>query len=201
MKWEFFPITFYTTNFWYKFDKNDWFKKQIIPVIEKDIQKNKSNVFNKNWDCNISTNFHLENNVLDEYKHLYQYVIQDFLNAIQVNKDLLTEYTIDNIWYNVYKKDVYQEKHSHFPHHFSMIHYVEFDPREHPTTKFFNPSILSTHFLQDQIPDRMTQQTKEFDDIEEGDIIFFPSFVEHLVKPNKSNKRRITISLNLSLHF
>lgn len=199
MKWEFFPITFYTTKFWYNFQENDWFKKQIIPVIEKDLNKNRKNSTNKNWDCNVNTNFHLENNVLDEYKHMYSYVIEDFLRNMGVNRDCLPNWNIDLIWYNSYNKNTYQERHDHFPHHFSMIHYLEFDPKNHPGTKFFNPSLLSTYFTPNQISNRMVQQEKEFDDIEEGDIIFFPSFVQHLVKPNTSRKRRITISLNLSL--
>jgi len=201
MKWEFFPITFYTTKFWYNFNENDWFKTQIVPIIEKDINKNNSRLINENWDCNVSTNFHLDCNILNEYKDLYTYVIKDFLYAIEVNEKSFNGYTIDKIWYNTYEKNTYQERHDHFPHHFSMIHYVEFDSKEHFGTKFFNPHLLSTQFLPEQISNRMVQQVKEFDDIEEGDIIFFPSFVQHLVKPNKSNKRRITVSLNLNLHF
>jgi len=80
-----------------------------------------------------------------------------------------------------------------------MIHYLEFDPKDHFGTKFFNPCLPSLMFSQNQISTRMNQESFEFDNIEEGDIIFFPSFVSHLVKPNKSKKRRITISLNITL--
>lgn len=197
MKWEFFPIFFYTTKFKYKDNDNSWAKKILIPRIEKDLRQ--SNNINSNWDCNVSTNFHKDKNFLDEYKSIYQEIIEEFLYELNINQDKISNWNIENIWYNSYNKNVYQERHNHFPDHFSMIHYLEFDSKEHYGTKFFNPNLNSLTFTQQQLFLRMNQSSQEFDDIEEGDIIFFPSFVDHLVKPNNSRKRRTTVALNLKL--
>ena len=199
MKWEFFPITFYTTKYHYRKKSNIWIKNQLVPLIENDLLKTEDINKNPNWNCNVSTSFHLERNIMNAYKHLYGEVIEEFLGVIEVNKKKLPNYKISSIWYNAYENETYQEKHDHYPEHFSMIHYIEFDSKEHPGTMFFNPCLPSLYFTQDQIPNRMNQEFFEFNDIEEGDITFFPSFVPHLVKPNKSNKRRITISLNIQL--
>ena len=196
-KWEFFPITFYTTKYQYRKKTNEWIKNQLVPLIEKDLKK--ESTINENWDCNSKTSFHLEKNIMNAYKHLYYEKIEEFLEIMNVNKKMLPKYEINSIWYNSYDNLDYQERHDHFPEHFSMIHYLQFDSKEHYGTKFFNPCVPSLQFTQQQIFNRMNQQFLEFDDVEEGDMIFFPSFVQHLVKPNKSHKNRITIALNLKL--
>lgn len=197
MKWEFFPTIFYTTKYFYRRKNNNWAKDHLIPIIEKDLE-NKNNI-NSNWDCNVLTNFHLEKNIMNTYKHFYSDVIWDFLNEINSNKNSVPKYEISKIWYNMYENETYQEKHDHFPHHFSMIHYLKFNSKKHPGTKFFNPYQSSLLLHQSQISSRMNQEFLEFNDIEEGDIIFFPSYVPHLVKPNMSDEKRITISLNIDL--
>jgi len=197
MKWEFFPTTFYTTKYQYRQRHfNDWAKKQLVPIIEKDIGEKCKN---SNWDCDVKTSYHLDRNVMNAYKHFYHDIICEFLHVMQVNTNKLPNYEIGSIWYNAYDKNDYQERHDHYPDHFSMIHFLEYNPQVHKSPKFFNPHVVTRTFVTNQINNRMYQPIQQFDDIEEGDIIFFPSFVPHLVEKNTSDKRRITVSLNLNL--
>lgn len=197
MRWEFFPVTFYTTKFSYRRKDNHWVKNHLVPIIEKDLL-NKDSI-NPNWNCNVNTNFHFDNNLMNAYKHFYSEKIEEFIGVMNINRKMLPNWKIEHIWYNSYDNQTYQEKHDHYPNHFSMIHYLKFDPRKHFSTKFFNPCLPSLNFTQQQMKDRMNQEFFEFEDVQEGDILFFPSFVPHLVRPNVSDETRITIALNFNL--
>jgi hypothetical protein len=197
MQWEFFPTFFYTTEFRYGQNNfNEYAKKKLISVIENDLAKTSKNL---DWDCDVKTNHHLKVNVMDQYKYLYDDVIGEFLHNLGVNTNILPSFELTSPWYNVYDKDDYQERHDHYPDHFSMIHFLEYDSKVHKSPKFFNPHITTRTFNTVQVYNRMYQPFHQFNDIEEGNIIFFPSFVPHLVEKNTSDKRRITIAMNINL--
>ena len=96
-------------------------------------------------------------------------------------------FRIPNIWINKYEEKDYQGTHIH-PSDFSFIIYYKVD-KSH--TVFNSPvkNILETRnskiFLRDFQPK-----------LKEGDIIIFPSYLQHWVKPNSSN---ITVAGNIDI--
>jgi hypothetical protein len=96
-------------------------------------------------------------------------------------------FNVSNIWINKYDKHTYQGSHIH-PTDFSFIIYYKVN-KSH--TVFNSPvknlleSIDSKIFNRDYEPN-----------LKKGDMIIFPSYLEHWVKPNSNN---ITIAGNIKI--
>jgi len=102
------------------------------------------------------------------------------------------------LWHNVYKKFEYQEIHHHIPADFSAIHFLSFDKTEHSPPVFFDPGRLPKEKLSFQ---KIHPLNTTHVDVDEGSILIFPSYLEHLVpaSPKEYEKYRVTVSLNLTL--
>ena len=96
---------------------------------------------------------------------------------------------LTDLWMNVYETKHWQEKHIHSPGQWSGVYYVHFDPNEHKATNFYHPNetLLATAGV--------TQNTL-VPWVQEGDMIIFPSWLEHAAPMNKSSVKRSTISFN-----
>tara|TARA_R110002110_G_scaffold3002_1_gene15158 strand:+ start:22 stop:606 length:585 start_codon:yes stop_codon:yes gene_type:complete len=96
-------------------------------------------------------------------------------------------FNVNSIWLNKYNKKDYQGSHIH-PTDFSFIIYYKVDKSY---TVFNSPvkslleGIENNIFLRDYEPS-----------LKQGDIIVFPSYLEHWVKPNSNN---ITIAGNIKI--
>ena len=106
-------------------------------------------------------------------------------------------------WLNAYKVNQHQEIHEHLPGHFSCIHYVSYDKEEHSPTIFVNPFRQvalsnSPDFVGGAAGTPPTWVGQSFVKAEEGDLLIFPSFLEHKVPRQKSDKLRVTLSFNLN---
>ena len=78
--------------------------------------------------------------------------------------------------------------HTHGAVGISCIWYLEFDPSEHSSTKFYAP-----------FTDPLTGNCMEYEpEVQEGDLIAFPSYLHHEQKPSFSDKRRTVISFNIT---
>lgn len=89
-------------------------------------------------------------------------------------------FEVTSIWKNFYKKLDYQENHVH-PAHFSFIIYSNVD-KSH--TVFNNPARNIIEASDTSNIFNVQFQPK----CETGDMIVFPSYLEHWVKPNKNNE-------------
>ena len=96
-------------------------------------------------------------------------------------------FNVNDIWINRYDKKDYQGSHVH-PSDFSFIIYYKVN-KSH--TVFNSPvknileSVDSSIFFKDYEPN-----------LKQGDIIVFPSYLEHWVKPNSNN---ITVAGNIKI--
>lgn len=113
-----------------------------------------------------------------------------------------------NFWYNLSSRGAYQEVHDHLGGPISIsyaaIHYVVFDKEEHVSTVFYNPleSIIKTlqPTTNNKIRPKDFQDLQKTLDVEEGDIIIFPSYVPHSVMSQASEKLRATVAFNISVY-
>ena len=96
-------------------------------------------------------------------------------------------FKLTDIWVNKYNNKDYQESHVH-PSDFSFIIYYKTD-KSH--TVFNSPVKSLLESIDSKIFD-MDYQTK----LKQGDIIMFPSYLEHWVRPNSNN---ITIAGNIKI--
>ena len=100
------------------------------------------------------------------------------------------------IWFQRYETDFYHGTHNHWPSLFSVIYYLEFDPSEHESTVLMNPNRLHAELYRAQ---NIQLETSFSPKIKEGDILIFPSFVDHYAPMNKSKMPRTIVSFNFDM--
>ena len=199
-----FPVSYYQGQV----ENNDRLKQQLLPQIN--FAKNKVQV-PEGWATTkiiTSINSDKANDFLYESEELsdqYLKVIESFCDD-----DYVIE--IDEIWFNYYIDGEYQEQHNHIDSAadvrrknekltptFSCVHFLCYDKEVHNALTFKDPmSMIRSHSFEFASHEHEDIHTPN---INEGDMIMFPSYLEHEVKAGKPtpNNPRITISFNLKL--
>tara|TARA_R110000803_G_scaffold76390_1_gene140988 strand:+ start:32 stop:580 length:549 start_codon:yes stop_codon:yes gene_type:complete len=143
--------------------------------------------FKKSFESQIQTTLNNET-LLDINSMNYLNIhLTDLLSHLLKPICLNFVFKLSNIWINKYDKEDYQGSHIH-PAHYSFIIYYKTD-KSH--TVFNSPvknlieSTNSKVFIPFYEPE-----------LKQGDIILFPSYLEHWVRPNSNN---ITISGNINI--
>ena len=105
---------------------------------------------------------------------------------------------ITGIWAIINEKDAWNQKHHHSNSDLSAAYYVSasencgdivfYDPR---------PAPVHNHPIS-KSPNKLNATVNSIKP-EPGLLVLFPSYLEHSVNPNQSDKKRIVISFNLSL--
>lgn len=195
-----FPINIFHGSL----SNNEELKEILIPYIEK--HKNQLTSPPKNWiTTNIITSFDNDdmNSIFEEgqtSKKLYsQY--DEVLNKFF---DKTWKTIIKSIWFNYYENGEFQEPHTHLgtclnPTHFACVHFLKFDPLLHSKLTFRDPNVkLRNGFL--EIDSNRYDEMYELH-AKEGDLVMFPSYLEHFVKsgPPTPGNPRITISFNIKI--
>ena len=91
------------------------------------------------------------------------------------------------MWYQMTSGGESHQVHTHGATGLSCVWYLEFDPEVHKATTFYAP-------FHDPLSGDMIQHTPE---VQEGDLVVFPSFLMHEQEGNDSDKRRTIISFNI----
>ena len=167
---------------------------QYITSLQK---KDPLGIVKSNFKGWHSKNFDLKN---DQPKKFIESIKNNINLAIEdMGWDLTNQsVNIKSIWAIINEKDAWNQKHHHSNSDLSAAYYVSahencgdivfYDPRpapvhNHPISK--NPNKLNA--------------TVNSIKPEPGMLVLFPSYLEHSVNPNLSNKKRIVISFNISL--
>ena len=157
-----------------------------IDVKKINLKKQK---YKKMWLSDTETSYNQSfENVSNMDKESLKYLMESIIKILEEKINYRFELKLWNIWENNYIKDDYQEPHIHEESDFSFIIYKKVNEGR---TVFLNP--LRNYFLfykniQHMFEDKFIPKCKT------GDIVIFPSFLEHMVL--KSNKQK-TISGNL----
>ena len=178
MKIEAFPTLIYR----YHIDEQQAIKERVNEYYEENKFKN---TVPDQWNCDLFTSYGTGSFPIGECLDAFTPTLDDFqTEAKQYGNMILTD-----MWLNVYEAQNWQEKHIHSPGQWSAVYYVDFDPNEHKGTNFYHPNetLLATAGV--------TQNTL-VPWVQEGDMIIFPSWLEHAAPMNKSSVKRSTISFN-----
>jgi len=137
------------------------------------------------WNCNLFTSYGSGKFPIGECLDAFTPTLDEFQTESQSYGNMI----LTDLWLNVYEAQNWQEKHIHSPGQWSAVYYVHFDPNEHKATNFYHPceTLLATAGI--------TSNTL-VPWVQEGDMIIFPSWLEHAAPMNKSSKMRSTISFN-----
>ena len=90
------------------------------------------------------------------------------------------------IWFQKYYENQFHSPHNHGAIGYSSVLYINFDKRIHDGTRFLAP-----------FNDPDGNHVEFAPDVDEGSFIFFPSYLNHYALPNKSDKIRIIMSMNI----
>ena len=178
MKVEAFPTLLYR----YHLEEQDSIKARVEEFY-------KDNKFQENtpdqWNCNLFTSYGSGKFPIGECLDAFTPTLDEFQTESQSYGNMI----LTDLWLNVYESQNWQEKHIHSPGQWSAVYYVDFDPNEHKGTNFYHPNetLLATAGV--------TQNTL-VPWVQEGDMIIFPSWLEHAAPMNKSSVKRSTISFN-----
>jgi len=190
-----FPSTLYLI----KTKNHDTIKKACLDYIVPEYEKNPS-TFVEAWDADVWTTYNQENNF--PWKEIVPLYLEE-LRSFSMDLGIVGNPMVREAWLNAYKENQHQEIHEHLPGQFSCIHYVAYNSDDHLPTIFMNPYRQvalsnSPNFFggPDGIPGTWTGQS--YIKVEEGDLLIFPSFLEHKVPKQKSDNLRVTLSFNLN---
>ena len=120
---------------------------------------------------------------LPPYFRSFHDVLCDELNEIEKH---FKNVNILNLWTQEYVGDEFHDPHNHGGYFYSAVLYAEFDHLEHEPTYFISPI--------NNFEDGTTVCHRP--DVEEGDIIIFPSVIQHYSGVSKSSKKRKIFSFN-----
>jgi len=197
--------------FYYKFNLLEHF---IIrdAYLDKIIENYNHSPYHSH-DWNVHTNYYLKDNLPHELdwwisvQHYKKYVnefIEHYFRGLQL------DWRIDGEpWYTVYGKGQKADQHEHMPCDFSAVHFIKFNPEIHEPIRFVHPELTKTKYaatfkphLHDNLGtcSRQSYYKEHYvPDVKEGDLIIFPSELQHLVYANQSDELRATIAFNFSL--
>lgn len=135
---------------------------------------------------------------VDLITNFYCDVISEFSKEV----GLQGEVTVDDMWMNVYEKNCFKGNHTHAPSQWSLCHFILFDPKLHKSLCFHNPSrvILGSNYpygVDTQVNRYWFAEYVPY--IEQGDVLIFPSYLEHSVPLNTSNQLKATVSFNFRI--
>ena len=166
-----------------------------IPVFIGNIDVNKlkfktKHKLQKTWLSETDSNFYHENMLTDES---LEYLLKTIVSIL--NKEIRAEYNISllQIWRNVYKHKDYQEEHIHPHSQFSFVIYKKVTSS--------NTVFMASHYFITQYSwndDDSIYKTKFEPQLKNNQIIIFPSFLTHHVKPLSNSE---TIAGNLKFEY
>ena len=175
-------------------------KEQFLPFLEDE------NAFAKSeqWDCNCDTT------MLDQEKN-GKFPWDLFFESVKVGVNQYSKHcgfvdsALENIfgfaWVNRYSRNQHQEIHAHEGNgNLISCAYILEQPKDENTGEFVFYNSAATFFPAEMLEPAGDCFGKRFDPrLSEGDIVFFPSKLDHYVTYNKTDLRRATISANFGV--
>ena len=152
----------------------------------------------KEWNCSVQSSFETENNFSWDY--FYECIKPNLLDMHQQLKgNPLHQFTMTEAWINKYGRGDSQEVHTHIGADnctFSCSYFAQYALND-ARFLFYDPD--QTKHLGEFTKHYSGVVNTWFPDVQEGDIIIFPSWLHHQVEPHRSDTTRITVSANFKV--
>lgn len=149
----------------------------------------------KEWNCSVQSSFETDNNFSWDY--FYECIKPNLLDMHQqLQGNPLTQLIMTEAWLNQYKRGDSQEVHTHIGGDdctFSCAYFAQYAKND-ARFIFYDPD--QTKHLGNYSKHYKGVLNTWFPDVQEGDIIIFPSWLHHQVEPHRSDTTRITVSAN-----
>ena len=152
----------------------------------------------KEWNCSVQSSFETENNFSWDY--FYECIKPNLLDMHQQLKgNPLHQFKMTEAWLNKYERGDSQEVHTHIGADnctFSCSYFAQYALND-ARFLFYDPD--QTKHLGEFTKHYSGVVNTWFPDVQEGDIIIFPSWIHHQVEPHRSDTTRITVSANFKI--
>jgi hypothetical protein len=215
MSYSLFPTNIYKVHI----DPSNYNKEELVTKM---LENYKIAPYRNRWDTS-SVLHHTYNDGDNPKFHtvegtdlipVYGNIFVELINDLKLVKPLNFKFELANIAINT----KYMEAHDHGsidPNYqciFSCVHYVKYNKDEHPNTTLVNPLKLSDENISfdrycTSLNKKQADNSTYFDtweiDVEEDDMIIFPSYLEHYVKSKFDADYlhpRIIVSLNVNIY-
>lgn len=193
-----FPVTLYHSNI----RENSVIQREVFSSIQQCYEENNLSIPDGWLTDKLTTSYDeddLNHKIFQSNK-----IHQLYTKCLEGIFDKEIRFSLEDMWFNYYIDGEYQEEHHHInqspflpPVHYSCIHYLRFDEKEHFSTVFHDPieKLRAHSFEIDSNYYSSTWSPK----VKEGDLIVFPSYLSHHVEKSKPtpDNPRITIAFNL----
>ena len=140
-------------------------------LIQNDLNYNQK-ISNSDWHLGINFIRYYKDNLINVWEDITKYINE--LYGID------HKLSVTNYWFQQYEKNDLHSWHIHQGCLFSCVYYVDIQ-KDTPKTSF-------------KLFDKSEIEIK----MNEGEILIFPSFLQHCSKQNQSNKTKTIISFNIN---
>ena len=152
----------------------------------------------KEWNCSVQSSFETDNNFSWDY--FYECIKPNLIDMHQqLNGNPLHQFKMTEAWLNKYGRGDSQEVHTHIGADnctFSCSYFAQYALND-ARFLFYDPD--QTKHLGEFTKHYSGVVNTWFPDVQEGDIIIFPSWLHHQVEPHRSDTTRITVSANFKV--
>lgn len=196
-----FPIHLYHTHI----RENSVIQREVLSSIQKCYEDKNLDIPDGWLTDSLITSFNrdeINDRIFDSNNQLHQ-IYQKYLIQIFDKK---VEFELQDMWFNYYIDGEYQEEHHHVmsnnlsgSSHFSCVHYLKFDESVHNSTVFSDPlELIRAHSFE---MDSNRYSNRWQPKVKEGDLLVFPSYLQHHVQKSEPtpDNPRITIAFNLRM--
>ena len=189
---------FFSTPIWAsKIDNYEIINKEMLEYIIDLQNKDPEGLLKSNFKGWHSKDFNIKH---EQPKNFIEGIKKNINLALNdMGWDLSSQTVkIKSVWAIINEKDAWNQKHHHSNSDLSAAYYVSahdncgdivfYDPR---------PAPVHNHPIS-KSPNKLNATVNSIKP-EPGMLVLFPSYLEHSVNPNLSNKKRIVMSFNISL--
>ena len=186
----------YSNNLSQHRDKTEYFYKKVLEIKEK----NKNAPKKSRWICDTFNT----DGLYDLYQDpVFQPILQDIKSEVlkfskefgQGNNDI----SYNGGWINLASPGAYQEYHIHGYSHFSIVYYIDV-PENSGDIVFLSPEATVADMYPLPKEETVTYagvKTFKFTPVA-NDLLIFRSNIMHMVNQNKSDRDRVSISINFT---
>ena len=193
-------IKYFNPKWYYQGKFSDEQVKRIDDLFSDWIEDDEKFGIPKDWQklCRVTSSDRKQDlsPLWDEYLEILKPTQDEFLSQIDLKYD--AELVCDNIWCNKYVKGDFQEVHNHChpDYNIAMVYFHRCNGSQfHFFDATWTENRTSGLDLIMNVPGKEVLQLE----VEQGDVVLFPTHYPHFVSPNMDDDIRITFAGNFKM--
>jgi uncharacterized protein (TIGR02466 family) len=156
------------------------------------IDKTKINVFKNEGNTTSNDNYILNHKAFKELKTDLNLRVQDYFKKVICSTDTITPY-ITQSWLNYTEPNQFHHRHKHYNSLISGVFYINCD-EQFDKIEFFSDRYELIRF---KVKEYNIWKSDSWNfPVKTGDIILFPSWLNHMVETKKGDNTRISLAFN-----